>query len=120
MGNKFRGLAWRDHKDRARRMLQQTFCRTAKELMLGLIYAMRTEHQTIDVVLPYELLDCHHWTTCHYYRLIEHLAAKLSLTEGLEELVRFRFQVLLQFGKRCVRVVNAGKVRQVVNHVYHI
>ena len=30
---------------------------------------------------------------------------------GFEALVRFRFQTLLQFGKRCIRVVNPRKIR---------
>src|SRR6266404_9076148 len=101
-------------------MLQQTFCRTAKELMLRLIGTMRTQHQTINGVLPYELMDFNHWTTCHYHSLIGHLGTKLALAEGIEALVRFRFEVLLQFGKRCVRMVNACKVRQIVDHVHYI
>src|SRR2546428_8361760 len=88
--------------------------------MLRLICAVRTKHQTIDGVLPYELVDFNHWTPCHYHSLIGHLGSNLTLAEGLKALVCFRFEMLLQFGKRCVSVVNACKVRQVVDHMNHI
>jgi len=87
--------------------------------MLRLIRAVRAKHQTIDGVLPYEMVDFDHRATCHHHSFIGHLGLKLTLAEGLEALVSFRFKALLQFGKRRIRVVDTREVRQVVDYVYH-
>src|SRR6266571_8819801 len=100
-------------------MLQQAFCCTTKELVLRLIGTVCAQHQTIDSVLPDELVDFDQRATCHYHRFIRHLGPELALTEDVEVLMRFCFQALLQLGKRRICVVNPCKVGQVVDHVDH-
>ena len=100
-------------------MMQQPLCRATKELVLRLIETVGAEHQTIDRVLPYELVNFDYWATCHHYSFIGHFGPELTLTEGVEALVGLRFQVLLELRKRCISVINPRKVRQVVHHVDH-
>ena len=98
-------------------MMQQPFCRAAKELVLRLIRAVGTKDEAIDVILPDQMLNFDHWATCHHHGFIGNLGSELTLTEGLEAFVCFRFKALLQFGQRCIRQVNPCEVRQVVDHV---
>jgi hypothetical protein len=65
------------------------------------------------------MLNFDHWATCHHHGFIGNLGSELTLTEGLEAFVGFRFKALLQFGQRCIRKVNPCEVRQVVDHVDH-
>ena len=50
--------------------MQQAVCRAAKELVLRLIRAVCAQDQTIDRVLPYEVVDFDHRTTCHHQRFV--------------------------------------------------
>ena len=43
--------------------MQQPFCRAAKELVLRLIRAVGTKDETIDVILPHQMLNFDHWAT---------------------------------------------------------
>ena len=97
--------------------MQQPFCRAAKELVLRLVRAVGTQHEAIDLILPDQMLDFNHGATCHHHGFIEHLSPQLTLTEGLKIFVCFGFKALLQFGQRCIRVVNPCKVRQIVDHM---
>ena len=97
--------------------MQESFCRTAKELMFGLIRTVGTKHQTIDGILPDQMLYFDHWATCHYHGFIGYLGSELTLAEDLQVFVGFHFKALLQFGQRCIRVVNPCEVRQVVHDV---
>ena len=73
----------------------------------------------LNILLPYEVVNFDHRATCDHHSFIGHLGLKLTLAEGFEALVCFRFEALLQFGKRRIRVVNTREVRQVVDHVDH-
>jgi hypothetical protein len=76
-------------------MLQESFCRAAKELVLGLIRAVGAKHQTINGILSDKLLDFDHRATCHHHGFIGYLISELTLTEDLQVLVRFYFKALL-------------------------
>ena len=69
-------------------------------------------------MLPDQMLDFDHWTTCHHHGFIGNLISQLTLTEGFKIFVCFCFK-LLQFGQRCIRVVNPCKVRQIMDHMDH-
>ena len=99
--------------------MQQPFCRAAKELVLRLIRAVGPKDEAIDVILPDQMLNFDHRATRHHHGVIGHLGSELTLTEGLKVFVCFRFKALLQFGQRCICVVNACEVRQIVDHVDH-
>jgi hypothetical protein len=79
-------------------MMQESFCRTAKELVLGLIRAVGAKHQTINGILSDKMLDFDHRATCHHHGFIGYLGSELTLTEGLQVFVGFYFKALLQFG----------------------
>jgi len=100
-------------------MMQESFCRAAKELVFGFIRAVGAKHQTINGMLSDKMLDFDHWPTCHHHGFIGYLGSELTLTEDLQVFVCFYFKALLQFGERCIRVVNACEVRQVVHDVDH-
>ena len=53
--------------------MQQPFCRAAKELVLGLIRAVGTKDEAIDVMLPDQMLDFDHRATCHHHGFVGHL-----------------------------------------------
>ena len=76
-------------------MLQESFCRAAKELVFGLIRAVGAKHQTINGILPDKLLDFDHRATCHHHCLIGYLGSELTLAEDLQVFVRFYFKALL-------------------------
>jgi hypothetical protein len=76
-------------------MMQESFCRTAKELVFGLIRAVGTKHQTIDGILSNQLLYFDHWATCHHHGFIGYLGSELTLAEDLQVFVGFYFKALL-------------------------
>jgi len=100
-------------------MMQQPFCRAAKELVLGFVRAVCTQHEAIDGILPDQLLDFDHWATCHHHGFIKEPELLADSDRGLKAFVCFCFKALLQFGQWCIRKVNPCEVRQVMGHVDH-
>jgi len=75
--------------------MQESFCRTAKELVFGLIRTVGAKHQTIDGILSDKMLDFDHWATCHHHGFIRYLGSELTLTEDFQVFVCFYFKALL-------------------------